>query len=257
MARAAAEEPGFLSEMKLVGLDRPPSLAAPSDLLSKGELLRALGRLVRGLSAIFWGLPLALLICVKTATREGPDLFGLAPPILSTGLICYGLWQLDGFQRRERIWSRALDRTKLLAMTNLGLSPFAYWWGQLPTEPLYAASFGLLIVSAVLFLFCLNQLLQRLTAMLPDKMLRAETDLFTSMNRYLLAALVGLILSYLVLQRVEYLPPLLLEVVEIAYALRYWILVLLISVPLAITMAMIWKIKEVLLDSVIEAGTEG
>ena len=28
------------------------------------ELLRSLGRLVRGLSALFWGLPLALIVCL-------------------------------------------------------------------------------------------------------------------------------------------------------------------------------------------------
>ena len=240
------------------GPDRPAAVPANSPaLLSKAELLRALSRLVRGLSAIFWGLPLALLICVKTATREGPDILGLAPPLLATGLICYGLWQLDGFQQRERVWNRVLDRTKLLSLVNLGLSPFTYWWALLPGEPLYAASFGLLVASAVLFLVSLNQLLGRLTAMLPDEMLRAETNLFATMNLYLLGCAAALVTSYLLLTRAESLPLVLLRVVEIAYALRHLILVLLISVPLAITMAMIWKIKEVLLDSVIEAGTTG
>ena len=34
------------------------------------ELMRSLGRLVRGLSALFWGLPLALVVCPNTATFE-------------------------------------------------------------------------------------------------------------------------------------------------------------------------------------------
>ena len=238
------------------GPDRPVrSEATDPPSVSKAELLQALGGLVRGLSAIFWGLPLALLVCVKTATREGPETFGVAPPVLATALLCYGLWQLGGFQPHERIGSRALDRAKLLALTNLGLAPFTYWWGRIPGEPIYYVSFGLLIISAVLFLACLNQLLHRLTAMLPDETLRTETNLFTTLNLNLLIGLVVLMLSYLVLRRVESLPPTVRAAVEITLMLRYWILVVLISVPLAITMAMVWKIKEVLLASVLEAGT--
>ena len=44
-----------------------PIISRMSDTLAKPELLRSLGRLVRGLSALFWGLPAALLICVETA----------------------------------------------------------------------------------------------------------------------------------------------------------------------------------------------
>ena len=41
------------------------------ELAPQDELLRALGKLVRGLSALFWGLPLTLLICVRTAMSDG------------------------------------------------------------------------------------------------------------------------------------------------------------------------------------------
>ena len=36
----------------------------------KAELMRSLGRLVRGLSALFWGLPLALVVSVYVGTNE-------------------------------------------------------------------------------------------------------------------------------------------------------------------------------------------
>ena len=44
------------------------------------ELLRSLGRLVRGLSALFWGLPAALLICFHAARADTLKAFGLLPP---------------------------------------------------------------------------------------------------------------------------------------------------------------------------------
>ena len=50
------------------------------------ELLRSLGRLVRGLSALFWGLPISLVVCFHTATADplGLRYFGVAPPAVST-----------------------------------------------------------------------------------------------------------------------------------------------------------------------------
>jgi len=49
------------------------------DPAPNAELLRALGRLVRGLSVLFWGLPLALVACVQTAKTEWLRQFGLSP----------------------------------------------------------------------------------------------------------------------------------------------------------------------------------
>src|SRR5438067_7853471 len=87
-----------------------------SESVPNAELLRSLGRLVRGLSALFWGLPIALIICVQTAKTEFLKPFGVIPPLAVTAWICFGLWQLGAFQKQERIWHSALDRAKLLAM---------------------------------------------------------------------------------------------------------------------------------------------
>src|SRR5437016_11468910 len=75
------------------------------------ELMRSLGRLVRGLSALFWGLPFALIACFYTAKVEGLKWFGI-PALVSTGLLVFGLWELGAFQRQERVWRDALDRAR-------------------------------------------------------------------------------------------------------------------------------------------------
>ena len=74
------------------------------------ELLNALGRLVRGLSALFWGLPIALVVCFQTAQDGWLRPLGIVPPIVVTGLLFYGLGLLSHFQRQERIWRNALER---------------------------------------------------------------------------------------------------------------------------------------------------
>src|SRR5262249_16846409 len=154
----------------------------------KAELMRSLRRLVRGLSILFWGLPLTLLVCVRTTVSEWLRPLGILPPILTTALLLYSLFQLGHFQKHERVWVHALDRAKLLAIVTLGLSPFVFWWNQLPQVPFYFLGVGVLMLSGLLFLFNLNFVLQRLAAMLPDETLRIETRFFTSFNLYLLVA---------------------------------------------------------------------
>src|SRR5579862_887100 len=159
------------------------------DAVTNPELLHSLGRLVRGLSALFWGLPAALIICVGTAIGGWFSIYGICavvPPMVTTGLLVFGLWQLDAFQKQERPWCNALDRTKMFALINFGLSPFVFWWYHEPTEPRFSISVLVLALSAWFFLFSLNTVVLRLGAMLPDETLRHETRQFTSLNRSLL-----------------------------------------------------------------------
>src|SRR5438270_7552057 len=88
------------------------------------QLLSSLGRLVRGLSALFWGLPFALVVCVQTAKGEWFEKFGIVPPLAVTGLLLYGVGLLGSFQKQERVWGAALDRAKIFGLLNLGFSPF-------------------------------------------------------------------------------------------------------------------------------------
>jgi len=225
-----------------------------SDSAPSPELLRSLGRLVRGLSSLFWGLPLALLVCAGTAIAGWFKAFGL-PPLAATGLLLFGLWQLGSFQKQERPWRNALDGARLLAMINFGLTPFLYWWNRVPQNAFFSAAVGVFAVSALLFLFSLNRVLLRLGAMLPDEALRHETRQYTAMNQVLIAGVLLLAASYVALARVPELP-------DPIGALLVWlergwfsslVLLILILLPLAMTMALIWKTKEVILDSVFGA----
>ena len=92
------------------------------DPAPNAELLRSLGRLVRGLSALFWGLPITLIACFYTAKGDWLKPFGIVPPLVTTGLLTYGLWQLGDFQKQERVWRTALDRALVFSLINFGLS---------------------------------------------------------------------------------------------------------------------------------------
>ncbi|HEY5914760.1 MAG TPA: hypothetical protein VJA21_29570 [Verrucomicrobiae bacterium] len=214
------------------------------------ELMRSLGKLVRGLSALFWGLPLTLVVCFHIAKAETLKSYHILPPIACTGLLVYALWLLGAFQKQERVWRSALDAANLLGLINFGLSPFLYWWNKMPENRFFTAIVILLIFSGLLFLGSLNRVLRRLGAMIPDEALRLETRQFTSLNFNLLAATVIVGGFYVVLSRIPDLPIVLQAVMIVLNQGNFWLLVMLVLLPLAMTMALIWKTKEVILDNV-------
>jgi hypothetical protein len=115
----------------------------------------------------------------------------------------------------------------------------------------------LLALCGLLFLGSLNQVLQRLGAMLPDEALRLEIKQFTALNLNLLAGMLALTLGYVLL--VHFLKGMPLWAQRIAALMdqnSLWYLVPIIPLvllPLAMTMALLWKTKEVILDSVFGA----
>lgn len=213
-------------------------------------LLNSLGQLVRGLSALFWGLPIAMVVCVQTAKGDWFRQFGVLPPLIATGLLFYGLSLLGHFQRQERIWRTALDRARILAFLNIGFSPFLYWWSQIQSNPFFLAIVTMMVFSGILFLLSLNPVLSRLTAMLPDETMRAETRLFTTVNRYLLLVTLGALAIYFTSRHFHNLPKVFLQLEFMVENSGLWLGLFLVLLPLAMTMALIWKIKEVIFASV-------
>ena len=228
-----------------------------SDPAPNADLLRSLGKLVRGLSALFWGLPITLIMCVWIGYSQWMKSFGWFPPMVGNGLLLYGLWQLAGFQKQERVWRRALDVASGLALINVGLSPFLFFWSRI-SHPFFTIMVDGLAVCALMFLMSINFVLKRLNAMLPDEALRAETNQFTGLNLNLLIAillLAGLFLLFHLVPDVttsvlRVLPYWLGKVLTNIGQISPFILVMVVLLPLAMTMALLWKTKEVILDSV-------
>jgi hypothetical protein len=213
------------------------------------ELLRSLGRLARGLSALFWGLPAALIVSAETVRTDLLKPIGIVPALIANLLLLYGLWQMSSFQKQERPWRNALDRAKLLGLVNLGLCPFLFWFNRMPGQDFFRAAIFVLVFSALLFLFNLNVVLKQLGAMLPDETLRQETRQFTALNCWLLVL-------WLVFAAGIFILPFDLPS-QLGPQLWPWVarggiavLLFLGLAPLAITMALIWKTKETILDGV-------
>jgi len=215
------------------------------------ELLRSLRRLVRGLSTLFWGLPAALIVCAETVKVDRLRPLGIVPALAINSLLLFGLWQMGKFQKQERPWRGALARAKLLGLVNLGLSPFLFWFSRMPEQPFFRDAVGVLVLSALFFLFNLNVVLKQLGAMLPDETLRQDMRQFTVLNRWMLVAWLGFIAASVAVPQIFSLSA------HFSVQSLFWlqhaettVLLFLGLAPLAITMALIWKTKEVILDSV-------
>jgi hypothetical protein len=209
---------------------------------------RAEGRLVRGLAALFWGLPVALVVCVQTARTNFFAPLGVAPPLLVNGFLFWALAQLGCFQREQLQWQRALERTRLLALANVGLSPFLYWWKILPQVGHYQLSVGLLALSGLLFLFSLNRLVQRLGDMVQEDSGRLETRLFTTFNLYVLTGILVVTACWPLLRQWQQPPVWLAPAMHFLQNTSIVLLLFAVLVPVAVTMALIWRIKETVLS---------
>jgi hypothetical protein len=214
------------------------------------ELLRSLGHLVRGLSVLFWGLPLALVVCVQTSQADYLRMFGVFPPVLATAVLVYGLVLISRFRQEETVWTRATERAKLIAIVNLGLSPFLFWWSRMPANPFFSVMSQAMAFTGLFFLFSLGPVLRRLTAMLPDEALRHETLVFTRMNTVLVTLNLALVTGHCVARQFKPLPrlsPGWSSFLERAEQWGGWFFMLL---AVALTMALIWKTKEAIFHSV-------
>ncbi len=224
-----------------------------ADSTPNPELLHSLRRLARGLSCLFWGLPLTLLVCVRGVQTDFLGRMGIVPPVLATGLLLFGTWQLGSFQRQERVWVAAQGRAQMLALFNLGLSPFLYWYSQVPGNEYFAFATLLFQMGGLLFLTTVNTLLERLGAMLPDETLRAETRLFTAVNRWLILVLLALAILFFLALRSHEIAGRFPHVIEIIAQNRMVFTLPFVLIALAMTMALVWKTKEVILESVFSA----
>jgi len=224
----------------------PPPLpqAAPAAV---DALRPALGRLARGLSCAFWGLPFTLLFLARALLIPGLHWADALPLVLGPALIAWGLARAAGYQPQERVWQRAVWPACLLALLMAGLGPFVFLWSRVPLEPYFARAVALLLAAGLAGLVALPHALARLAQMLPDAVLRGDARLFTKVNACLAGALAGLFLLLLVRTWPLPLGEFLLRVRELPVPAAQLVLIVACLAPVATAMALTWKLKELAL----------
>ena len=220
--------------------------------MTGGRIIPSLVRVIRGLSALFWGMPLSLLACGRTAMGDMSPELGMLPTVAANGLILYGLFQLQYFNPQEEVWIKSVERAKILGLVNLALSPFPWWWNRWPDEAFFGQTMLLMLFSSMGLLLCLNHALRRLAAMLPDETLRSETKLFTALNSTLIITLSVLTGVWVLASLWPVIPGWLGLILMAVNDKRGWLVVMLALLPLALTMTLIWRAKEALFNGLAE-----
>ncbi|MGB9602196.1 MAG: hypothetical protein ACP5MG_06505 [Verrucomicrobiia bacterium] len=216
------------------------------------DFTRSLSRLIRGLSMLFWGLPITLIISIKTAVK---DRFELQPldfftPIISSAILLIAIFFIGNFKKSEKKWGVLIDRAKFFGIINLSLSPFIYWRLKVPEITAFSVAVWLFFVSNVFFLLILNRIIQQLTMMLPDKTLRLDAKNYGDLNQYMfLLLLIILFLAYLD-NFFKDLPDTVSEFLITVSRFHQWIITVVIVIPLAMTMALLWKTRETILTNI-------
>ncbi|MGC8742591.1 MAG: hypothetical protein ACP5T0_01765 [Verrucomicrobiia bacterium] len=224
------------------------------------EFTRSLSRLIRGLSMLFWGLPVTLIICVKTAVK---DRFELQPldfftPVITSAVLLFAVFFIGYFKKSERQWASLIDRAKFFGIINLSLSPFIYWRLKVPEITAFSVAVWLFFVSNVLFLLILNKIIQQLTLMLPNKTLRLDAKNYGDLNQYLLSLLLIILFLGYAGNFFKDLPESLSQFLFTMSRFYQWIMTVIIVIPIAMTMALIWKTREIILADVFnEACKDG
>jgi hypothetical protein len=220
-------------------------------IASREELLLNLGSLTRGLSCLFWGLPLCLITSVQVAMTDWYrplNHFAFAPPTFSALLIWHGFRELSQFRHssgRDVSWRQSIERSEIFGLVGIGLSPFLYWWSRFPNVEFFLVGMALMGLNGMATLYQVNHNLRSIAERIPDESLREEVRFFSTLNTYLLWLGLAFIAAYSALIVGKALPNSMVGLLLTINMVREWLLLFFLLWPLSITMSMIWKAKRV------------
>jgi hypothetical protein len=134
----------------------------------------------------------------------------------------------------------------------LYFSPFLYWWRAMPENTFYTLNLFGMILSLIAFLVSLNFLSMELGRFLGDHSLLKESKLFLGLNALVLAVPSSCAFVWATLRsaHLDSTQSLGLEFSNLFQLYYMWRLALFIILflPISLTLANIWRVKEILLD---------
>lgn len=170
----------------------------------------------------------------------------------SLGIICIGaikLVRVEGVGSRWRKRARACIATSVLL---LYFSPFLYWWKAVPESSYYTLNLFLMILAVVAFLSALNLLCIELGRFTGDRSLVTESRVFLGLTALVLALPAAWAFGFAAMRslRADSSERIGLEFVNLFQLhpmLRLGLFIVLF-LPVSLTLANLWRVKEMLLD---------
>lgn len=208
--------------------------------------LRATALAARGFSAVFWALPVAVVLSVRATMSEWASRTDLLVSFAAYLVIFYGLLLIDRLPTlpTRSGWKRTLWRSAYFCFVCIGLAPFAFFWNRQPESAFFELNVLLHGFALVGFILCYNKALARLNEQVIDPGLQVEVAFLARFNRGSLVTVAFMAFGYL--GAVETLTP---EELREPTHRRFTPLVLTgalmtIILPVSMTMNLTWKFKD-------------
>ena len=205
---------------------------------------QTLVRMIRGFGAVFWGLPISLLLFFGAVEVHLASQVRLPSCIAGLVVVYVGLVLLRFSGLRAKGWARHARNGLISTFLLIYLGPFIYWYTYLPPSgAYYMLNMGLFSVSVILLLFSVNRLAAELGHEAHDRDLMVESRLCgwsVILLMFLPTALTAVFSSYMAM---KYESSLLAEMRGVRRSSPLWIHIFFL-IPLSLTMTSAWKAKE-------------
>ena len=216
---------------------------------AKADLMRALGRLARGLSTLFWGTPADAGGAVETARTDSARFFGRAGHLrrrwFSAPCCGTGCAKCGTFRGRSASGSRRSIGRRLFAIVNVGLAPFLFWWHRFPSVPFYVVVRGIPGGVGPALSHSTQPGAAAPERHAPDEMLRAGNQDVHRLQHLDAPGGDGRLVPLHRIWTASQMPDIVLGSFHFRPQERgLWLALFLTLMPVAMTMALLWKIKE-------------
>jgi hypothetical protein len=201
-------------------------------------------RLLRGFTAVFWGLPVSLLLFFGAVDVNIVVWFRLPTYILGVAVVYIGLALLrfSGLDRGP--WKKQARNGLIAAFLLIYLGPFVYWYSFLPRSGwYYLTNLCLLLGAAMWLLFAVNRLAGELGAETQDRDLMMESRLCSWSIVLLMVLPMILTTAFSSYMALKYESSLVAEMRGVRQESPWWIHIFFL-IPLSLTMTSSWKAKE-------------
>ncbi len=225
-------------------ISHPEPTGGPANVsITPGLLIR----LARGFSAVFWGIPVSLMLYAGALDIRVYSTFRIPAYVLGIVVIYAGLVFLRRAGAITPRWLRTVRVLLVMLVFEFYLAPFVYWWKQMPYVPYYVINVFALLACTTLGLFFMNQLAGEVGRIAHDTTFLIETQICAWLSLALMLLPVLHSLYYSVRAILELRSVIFFESTSLPPPLPPWTYAI-ILLPFTLTMATAWKAKERSLD---------
>lgn len=202
--------------------------------------------LAQGLSCWLWGIPAAMLLSIRELPFEWGIPFQVPLFVVPYLLVLTGAVKMARVRSPGDRWRSEAQRALILCIVAAYLTPFLFWWRRWPQSVYLMANVWLLVACGVALLAQVNRVVRTLGACLGDPALAAEAELFRAVVWIVLGLPTLAAIAFVITASVRTQQPVTTQFETALLATPSWGLALLL-VPLSITLALVWRAKDLTL----------